>query len=162
METKIKAVSLEVPEDSNIILGYSHFIKTVEDLNEIIKTYVPQAKYALAFSEASGDRLLRFEGNDRHLIEVALENLKKLSAGHTFLIILKNAFPISILDAIKNCQEVGRIFAATSNPVDVILAEIERGCGILGVIDGYSPLGIEDATQRSKRIKLLREIGYKS
>jgi len=162
MEIKIKTVKLEFPENSNIILGYSHFIKTVEDLNEIIRTHVPQAGYALGFSEASGDRLIRFEGNDQELIEIVLENLTRLSAGHTFLIILKNAFPISVLNAIKNCQEVGRIFAASSNPVDVVVVETDRGCGILGVIDGYSPLGIEDKLQRNKRIKLLRDIGYKS
>ncbi len=162
MEAKINTVKLEVPEGSNIILGYSHFIKTVEDLNEIIKTHTPQAKYSLAFSEASGDRLIRFEGNDQELIEVAMENLTRLSAGHTFIIIMKDAYPISILNAIKNCQEVGRIFAATSNPVDVIVAELERGNGVLGVVDGYSPVGIENPSQRSKRIKLLRDIGYKS
>lgn len=155
-------VELAVPKDSNVILGYSHFIKTIEDLNEIINTQIPQAEYAIAFSEASGERLIRYEGNDGELVETAIEQIKKLSAGHTFIIYLRKAFPISILNQIKNCQEVGRIFAATANPLSVVLAKTERGNGVLGVIDGHSPLGVEEEEHKNKRRKFLRDIGYKS
>jgi hypothetical protein len=155
-------VEIELPKDSNVILGYSHFIKTVEDLNEIIATHAPQAKYAIAFSEASGVRLIRWEANDEELKERAIEAIQNLSAGHTFLIFLRNAFPIAILNQIKNCQEVGRIFAATANPLSVVIAKSERGNGVLGVIDGFSPLGIEDEENKNKRRKFLRDIGYKS
>lgn len=158
----VEIVEIDMPKDSNIILGYSHFIKTVEDLNEIIHVYAPQATYAIAFSEASGDRLIRFEGNDQELLETAVDGIKRLSAGHTFIIYLRNAFPISILNQIKNCQEVGRIFAATANPLSVVIAKSERGNGILGVIDGYSPVGVEEEGNKSKRRKFLRDIGYKS
>ncbi len=155
-------VDIELPKDSNVILGYSHFIKTVEDLNEIISIYAPNAKYAIAFSEASGDRLIRWEANDDDLRDRAIDAIGKLSAGHTFLIFLKNAFPITILNQIKNCQEVGRIFAATANPLSVIVAKSERGNGILGVIDGSFPVGVENEENKNKRRKFLRDIGYKS
>ena len=155
-------VDIELPIDSNVILGYSHFIKTVEDLNEIIATHAPHAKYAIAFSEASGERLIRWEANDDDLRGRAIDAISKLSAGHTFLIFLKNAFPIAILNQIKNCQEVGRIFAATANPLSVIIAKSERGNGILGVIDGSSPVGVENEENKNKRRKFLRDIGYKS
>lgn len=155
-------VEIDMPKDSNVILGYSHFIKTVEDLNEIIKTHIPQAKYAIAFSEASGERLVRHEGNDQELLETAVDTIKRLSAGHTFVIYLRNAFPISILNQIKNCQEVGRIYAATANPLSVVVAKSERGNGIAGVIDGYSPLGVEEEEHKVKRRQFLRDIGYKS
>lgn len=155
-------VDIELPKDSNVILGYSHFIKTVEDLNEIIATHAPQAKYAIAFSEASGDRLVRWEANDDELKEKAIESIRKLSAGHTFIIFLRNAFPISVLNQIKNCQEVGRIFAATANPLSVVIATSERGNGILGVIDGSSPVDVENGENKNKRRKFLRDIGYKS
>lgn len=155
-------VEIDMPKDSNIILGYSHFIKTVEDLNEIIKTYIPQAGYAIAFSEASGERLVRHEGNDQELLETAVDTIKRLSAGHTFVIYLRNAFPISILNQIKNCQEVGRIYAATANPLSAIIVKSERGNGIAGVIDGYSPLGVEEEEHKNKRKQFLRDIGYKS
>ena len=155
-------VEIDMPKDSNVILGYSHFIKTVEDLNEIIRTHVPQASYAIAFSEASGERLVRYEGNDEELLEKAVDAIKRLSAGHTFIIFLRNAFPISVLNQIKNCQEVGRIFAATANPLSVIIAKTDRGNGVAGVIDGYSPLGVEEEEHKNKRKKFLRDIGYKS
>ena len=155
-------VDIELPKDSNVILGYSHFIKTVEDLNEIIATHAPQAKYAIAFSEASGDRLVRWEANDDELKDKAIESIRKLSAGHTFIIFLRNAFPISVLNQIKNCQEVGRIFAATANLLSVVIATSERGNGILGVIDGSSPVGVENGENKNKRRKFLRDIGYKS
>lgn len=158
----LELVEIDLPKDSNIILGYSHFIKTVEDLNEIIKTYIPSANYAVAFSEASGERLIRYEGNDQGLRETAIDTIKRLSAGHTFVIYLRGAFPISVLNQIKNCQEVGRIFAATANPLSVIIAKSDRGNGIAGVIDGYSPVGIEEEENKIKRRKFLRDIGYKS
>lgn len=158
----VDIVDLVMPEGTNVILGYSHFIKTVEDLNEIIRTHIPQAGYAIAFSEASGERLIRYEGNDEELLEAAFENLKLISAGHTFIIFLRNAFPISVLNQIKNCQEVGRIFAATANPLSVVLAKAERGNAVLGVVDGSGPVGIEEEEHKNKRRKLLRDIGYKS
>lgn len=155
-------VDIELPQGSNVILGYSHFIKTVEDLNEIIATHLPQAKYAIAFSEASGERLVRWESNDDELKDKAIDAISMLSAGHTFLIFLRNAFPISILNQIKNCQEVGRIFAATANPLSVVIARSERGNGVLGVIDGSSPVGVENEENKNKRRRFLRDIGYKS
>lgn len=158
----MEIIEIDMPKDTNIILGYSHFIKTVEDLNEIIKTHIPQAGYAIAFSEASGERLIRHEGNDQELLETAIDTIKRLSAGHTFVIYLKNAFPISVLNQIKNCQEVGRIYAATANPLSVVIAKSDRGNGIAGVIDGYSPIGIEGEEHKNKRRKFLRDIGYKS
>ncbi len=159
---EFRIVDLDIPEGCNVILGYSHFIKTVEDLNEIIRTHIPSAKYALAFSEASGDRLVRFEGNDDSLVSWAIEAIKKLSAGHTFIVVMKNAYPIQVLNDIKNCQEVGRIFAATANPLSVLTFSTTRGWGIAGVVDGYSPLGVESEEHKNKRKQLLRDIGYKS
>ncbi|MEM3675508.1 MAG: adenosine-specific kinase [Thermoplasmataceae archaeon] len=158
----IDYVDVEIPEGANLILGYSHFIKTVEDLNEIIRTSIPSCKYAIAFSEASGPRLIRYEGNDNDLVQSAIKSLIKIAAGHTFIILLKGAFPINVLNQIKNCQEVGRIFAATANPLTVVVAKSQRGNGVLGVIDGFSPLGIEDDVRKSERKKFLRDIGYKS
>lgn len=158
----IETVKIEFPEGTNVILGYSHFIKTVEDLVEIIRTSRPDAIYAVAFSEASGDRLIRYEGNDKELIDKSIENIKNIGAGHTFLIILKNVFPIAILNQIKQCQEVGRIFAATANPLEVLIYRKGEGAGILGVIDGFTPLGIEKEPDREKRRDLLRKIGYKN
>ena len=158
----IETVKIEFPEGTNVILGYSHFIKTVEDLVEIIRTSRPDAIYAVAFSEASGDRLIRYEGNDKELIDKSIENIKNIVAGHTFLIILKNVFPIAILNQIKQCQEVGRIFAATANPLEVVIYRKGEGAGILGVIDGFTPLGIEKEPDREKRRDLLRKIGYKN
>ncbi len=155
-------IQLIKPENTNIILGYSHFIKTIEDLNEIIKTTIPEAEYAIAFSEASGDRLIRYEGNNDELIEYAINNIKNISAGHTFIIILRKAYPISVLNQIKMCQEVGRIFAATSNPLNVVIARFDSGNAVLGVMDGYSPLGTETDDDKIKRRKFLRDIGYKS
>ncbi|WP_337860018.1 adenosine-specific kinase [Ferroplasma sp.] len=159
---EINAVELEKPEGINIILGYSHFIKTIEDINEIIKTTIPNCEYALAFSEASGDKLIRYEGNNKELIEYSINNIKNISAGHTFIILLKNAFPISILPQLKMSQEVGTIFAATSNPIKVILARTENTNAIIGVADGYSPVGVESNADKEKRRKFLRDIGYKS
>ncbi len=161
MTLEIYSVPLEFPEGTNVILGYSHFIKTVEDLTEIISTAVPGAKFGLAFSEASGDKLARYDGTDEKLEKMAVDNIIRIAAGHTFLIILKNLYPINVLNAIKGCQEVGSIFAATSNPLEVIVAKGARGNGIIGVIDGFSPVGVENENDKNIRRKFLREINYK-
>jgi adenosine/AMP kinase len=158
---EIKAVKLEVPEGSNIIVGQSHFIKTVEDLYEVLIGGVPAAKFGVAFCEASGKCLIRSEGNDTAMIKIAQQNASKVAAGHTFIIVLKDAFPINVLNAIKMCQEVCTIYCATANAVEVIIAETDQGRGIMGVIDGASPQGIEDKTGVQWRKKLLRDFGYK-
>jgi len=158
---EITTVQLEIPEDCNVILGQTHFIKTAEDLYEIIITTVPQALFGIAFSEASGPCLIRTEGNDSGLIDVCGKNLQAVGAGHLFCILLKNAFPINILNQVKNCAEVCRIFCATANPVDVITAESSQGKGVLGVIDGFSPRGIETSEDKAHRKEFLRKIGYK-
>ena len=153
--------ALKFPSDCNIILGQSHFIKTVEDLYEALVTSVPEIKFGSAFCESSGPCLVRKEGTDNELIEIAVENMFRLGAGHSFLIILRNAFPINIMQAVKDCREVVNIFCATANPVEVILAQTEQGRGILGVIDGFSPKGIELDTDITHRKKFLLDIGYK-
>lgn len=159
METIIEKIKL--PEAYNMIFGMSHFIKTVEDLYEAMVNSFPNIKFGLAFNEASGPCLVRKEGTDTELMEIAVENQRRLGAGHTFLIVMKDAFPINVLPAIKNCREVLNIFCATANPVQVILAETEQGRGVLGVIDGFSPKGIELDTDITDRKKLLQNIGYK-
>ena len=161
MAVETYSVPLDFPEGTNAILGYSHFIKTVEDLTEIISTGVPGAKFGVAFSEASGDKLVRYDGTDAELEKIAVDNILRISAGHTFMIILKNLYPINVLNAIKGCQEVGSIFAATSNPVEVIIAKGTRGNGVIGVVDGFSPVGVENENDKNTRRKFLREINYK-
>jgi adenosine/AMP kinase len=158
---ELKIVKLEIPEGSNIILGQTHFIKTAEDLYEIVATTVPQAKFGIAFAEASGPCLIRYEGNSTELINVCVKNLQELGAGHVFCIVLQDAFPINILNQIKNCPEICRIFCATANPVEVIVAETSQGRGVLGVIDGLSPKGVERAEDKAHRKEFLRKIGYK-
>ena len=158
---ELKVEQLEFPEGCNIILGQTHFIKTVEDLYEIMVGTVPTVKFGLAFSEASGHCLLRVEGNDDELKRVAETNGLKLSAGHIFFLVLKDAFPINVLNSIKMCQEVCHIFCATANPVQVIIAETEQGRGILGVIDGASPKGVEKEEDVAWRKDLLRKFKYK-
>jgi adenosine/AMP kinase len=157
----LKTVSLVIPENGNIIVGHSHFIKTVEDLYEAIVNTVPQMKFGIAFNEASGDCLIRVDGNDPELEGIATENAQAIAAGHTFVIALRNGYPINILGRIREIPEVCNIFCATANPVEVILAESEQGRGILGVIDGSSPKGIESANDQEWRHGLLRKIGYK-
>jgi len=142
---ELKVVKVEIQEGCNIILGQTHFIKTAEDLYEIIATTVPQAKFGIAFTEASGPCLIRTEGNDSELISLCTKNLQELGAGHVFCILLRNAFPINVLNQIKNCPEVCRIFCATANPLEVVVAETSQGKGILGVIDGFPPKGVEGA-----------------
>ncbi len=158
---ELKTVRLAIPEGCNIILGQSHFVKTVEDLYETMVTSVPSPKFGIAFCEASGPRLVRRDGTDPELIRFAEQNAKALSAGHSFIIIMKDCFPINALNAIKSCPEVCHVFCATANPVEVVLAETEQGRGILGVIDGELPIGIEGEEDVKQRKELLRRFGYK-
>jgi len=159
METKI--YKLKVPEGTNVILGQTHFIKTAEDLYEIMMSSVPQIKFGLAFCEASGPCLVRSEGNDEELKRIAEESTFEIGAGHSFIIYIKDAFPINILNAVKNCPEVCNIFCATANPVEIIIAETDQGKGILGVIDGFKSKGIEKEEDKKHRKDFLRKIGYK-
>ena len=157
----LKIERLEIPEGCNIVFGQTHFIKSIEDLYEIVVGSVPNAKFGIGFCEASGHCLVRGEGNDDGLKDVAMKNALRVGAGHTFNIILKDAFPINILNAIKMCQEVCTIFCATANPVEVILAQSEQGRGVLGVIDGSSPKGMEKEDGVVWRKDLLRKFKYK-
>ena len=159
METQI--VKIKNPENLNMIFGMSHFIKTIEDLYEIMITSGTHVKFGIAFSEASGPCLIRHSGNDKSLIDLAVENLLHIGCGHTFIIFMRDAFPINVLNAIKNCQEVSRIFTASANPVEVIKVVTEQGGGVIGVIDGYAPQGVETEADIEKRIQFLRNIGYK-
>jgi len=161
MEAKIDVVPLRFPEGANIIVGQSHFIKTAEDIAEIMASTVPGAKYGLAFCEASGPCLIRTEGNERALVDDAVRCAQAVAAGHTFFLVLQNAFPINVLERIKSCQEVCRIFCATANALQVIVGGTDQGRGILGVIDGSSPLGVEGEKDRIERRSMLRRFGYK-
>jgi adenosine/AMP kinase len=158
---ELRSVTLEIPEGTNIIFGQTHFIKTVEDLYEIMVGSVPQARFGMAFCEASGACLIRVEGNDQELKKVATRNAQAVAAGHTFVLLLRDAYPINVLNAIKNCAEVCSIYCATANPVEVILVESSQGRGVLGVIDGFSPKGVEGPADLQWRKDLLRKIGYK-
>jgi uncharacterized protein len=158
---EIKAVVMEVPTNANIIVGQSHFIKTVEDLYEAVCTTVPQAKFGLAFNESSGACLTRAEGNDEALRDTAIRNAQSLGCGHAFVLIIQDAYPINVLNAIRNVPEVCSIFCATANPVEIVVAQSEQGRGVLGVIDGSSPKGIEGEQDIAWRRDLLRKIGYK-
>jgi uncharacterized protein len=157
----IELVDLKLPEDANIILGQSHFIKTVEDIYEAMVNTVPGVKFGVAFCEASGKCLVRFDGNDDELMKIATENAMNLSCGHSFIIIMKNAFPINVLGRIRDVPEVCTIFCATANPVSVIIAASETGRGIMGVIDGSKPTGIEGDEDKKWRKDFLRTIKYK-
>ena len=152
---------METPEGANIIVGQTHFIKSVEDLYEVMVGTVPNARFGIAFCEASCDRLVRKDGNDKEMIEVAVRNASSIASGHTFVIVMKDAFPINVLNAIKNCPEVCSIFCATANPVEVVIAETELGRGIMGVIDGFIPKGVEDGQDIRNRKALLRKLDYK-
>ena len=158
---ELKLIPVAIPENANVIIGQSHFIKTVEDLYEIMVTSVPQAAFGLAFNEASGACLVRAEGNDEELRAAAIDTALALSAGHAFVVYLRNAFPINVLNRIKDCPEVCRIFCATANPLQAVVAESEQGRGIVGVIDGSSPKGVEADAGREWRVGFLRKIGYK-
>jgi adenosine/AMP kinase len=158
---ELMLIKIENPNHYNLILGQSHFIKTVEDLYEALTNSVPQIKFGLAFCEASEKRLVRWSGNDEELIKLAQKNALNLSAGHVFIIFLKDAFPINVLKEVKNVPEVCRIFCATSNPLEVILVETEQGRGVIGIIDGLKTIGIEKDEDIAERKALLRKFGYK-
>ena len=158
----ISLVAIENPEELNMILGMSHFIKTVEDLYEALVTAVPGIQFGLAFCEASGPALVRYSGTNDELVELAKKNALALSAGHSFIIFLRDVYPINVLNAIKMVPEVCRIFCATANPTQVIIAGTEQGRGILGVIDGFASKGIEGEDDIAERKNLLRMIGYKT
>ncbi len=159
---KIYEVNVEKPSgEINVIIGYTHFIKSAEDIYEAVVTSVPSIKFGFAFCEASGDRLVRYEGTDEELINYAIKNCEKIGAGHAFIILLRNAYPINILNSLKNVQEITRIFVASSNPLQVIIGETEQGRAILGVVDGATPVGVENEEKREERKEFLRKIGYK-
>ena len=157
----LKNVKIEVPEGCNMILGQSHFIKTAEDLYELMVGTVPSAKFGIAFSEASGPCLIRTEGNEESCIQLASEICGKIDCGHAFTIVIKDAYPINVLNAVKMCPEVCSLYCATANPVEVIVMETEQGRGIMGVIDGFKSKGIEGESEKSARKEFLRKIGYK-
>lgn len=158
---ELKSVRLSVPDDSNIIVGQSHFIKTVEDIYEAVTNACAHCKFGIAFCEASGPCLIRVDGNDEELKKVAAENAISMGAGHTFVVLLKDAFPINVLNAIKACSEVCGIYCATANPLEVLIAETDQGRGVLGVVDGFSPKGVETEADVRARKDFLRKIGYK-
>ena len=157
----IITVRFEKPEELNFILGQSHFIKTVEDLHEAMVQASPSIKFGIAFCESSGPRLVRWSGNDQELIDLAVKNAQAIGAGHSFLILLREGFPINVLNAVKMVPEVCRIYCATANPVEVVVGESEQGRAILGVVDGGSPLGVEDEEDIAERKAMLRRFGYK-
>ncbi len=158
---RIEVVDIPVPEGTNIIVGATHFIKSVEDIYEALITSSTCIKFGLAFLEASGKRLIRYDGNDDELVKLAIEAAKRISAGHTFVISLRNAWPINILNRLKQVQEVITLYAATANPLQIIVAETDQGRGVLGVVDGFTPLGVESEEDRKERYEFLRKIGYK-
>jgi len=158
---ELKAVRVKNPDNINLILGQSHFIKTVEDLYEVLVTNVPGIKFGLAFAEASGDCKVRVEGTDESLKKLAQDNVLEIGAGHSFIILINNAYPINVLNAIKSVPEVCGIYCATANPVEVIVAETETGRAVLGVVDGFRPKGVESGEDVVWRKNLLRKIGYK-
>lgn len=160
-EIKIEVIDIPVPKGTNVIIGRSHFIKTCEDLYEALVTSTPTIKFGLAFCEASGECLVRHEGNDEELRKLAINTALKIGAGHTFVIYIKDAWPINVLNAIKQVQEVVELYVATANPVQVIVAETNQGRCILGVVDGFKPKGVEDSSKIKERRELLRKIGYK-
>lgn len=157
----LSVARMEVPEGANLILGQSHFIKTAEDLYEVVVNTVPGAKFAVAFNEASGPCLVRVEANDDELRRVAVANAQSIGAGHAFVLMIRNAYPINLLSRVRDCFEVCSIFCATANPVEVIVAQTELGRSILGVVDGSSPKGVESADDARKRREFVRKIGYK-
>lgn len=158
---KIEVINVPIPQGANVIVGQSHFIKTVEDLYETLVTSVPNIRFGIAFNEASGKRLVRYDGNDEELVKLAIDVALKIGAGHVFVLYIRNAWPINVLNAIKNVQEVVRIYAATANPLQVIVAETDQGRGVIGVVDGFTPLGVEDTNEKRERYEFLRKIGYK-
>lgn len=158
---EIKEIKINIPDGYNIIVGQSHFIKTVEDLYEALATASPAIKFGIAFCESSGRALIRFDGNDKECIDLAVNNANLIGAGHSFIIFLNGGFPINVLDRVKAVQEVVNIYVATANQISIIIAENETGRGILGVIDGVKPKGIEGPEDKEERRLFLRKIGYK-
>ena len=157
----LTSVRLEIPEGANLILGHSHFIKTAEDLYEAVVNTVPGAKFAVAFNEASGPCLVRVESNDDDLRRAAVSNALAVGAGHAFVLLIREAYPINLLSRVRDCFEVCSIFCATANPVEVMLAQTSQGRAILGVVDGSSPMGVEGAQEARQRHEFVRKIGYK-
>jgi adenosine/AMP kinase len=160
-EPAISVVGVEVPEGVNLIFGQAHFIKTVEDLYEALVGSSPHLRFGLAFCEASGARLVRRAGNDPELVELAVRHALAVGAGHSFLVLLREGFPVNVLNQVKAVPEVCRVYCATANPVQVLVAETDQGRGVLGVVDGWAPLGVEDENDERDRRALLRDIGYK-
>jgi adenosine/AMP kinase len=158
---ELHAVPIENPQGLNLIFGQSHFIKTVEDLHEVLVGAVPGIRFGLAFCESSGPRLVRTSGTDPALVDLAARNALAVGCGHTFLIFLGNAYPVNVLGAVRQVPEVCQVYCATANPVEVIVAATARGRGVLGVVDGQPPLGVEGAGEAGARYELLRKIGYK-
>jgi len=158
---KLHVISVPIPEGANIIIGRTHFIKSVEDIYEALVTSVPGIKFGFAFNEASGKRLVRWEGNDEELVKKAIEAALKIGAGHTFVLFIRNAWPINILNQLKNVQEIVELYVATANPIQVIVAETDQGRAIIGVVDGYPPVGVETEEDKKERKEFLRKIGYK-
>lgn len=153
-----EVVQVNIPEGANVIIGHSHFIKTVEDLYEVVVTTNPNMKFGLAFNEASGPCLVRYEGNDQELIDVAIDNARRIGAGHLFVLVIRNGYPINILNQIKNVQEVCRIFAATANPLQVLVAQTDQGRAVVGVVDGFAVKGVESEKDKEWRHNFLRQI----
>jgi uncharacterized protein len=158
---ELTAVRIDKPDDLNVIIGQAHFIKTVEDLHEALVGIGPHLRFGLAFCEASGPRLVRHSGNDDDLVELATKNALAVGTGHSFIVLLREGYPVNVLNAVKHVPEVCGIFCATANPVEVLIAETELGRGIVGVVDGSAPLGLENADDQADRRRLLRQIGYK-
>ncbi len=161
LHMQFNLVDLVLPPDSNLVLGQSHFVKTVEDLYEVMVNASAQIKFGLAFCEASGPCLIRSAGNDAELEQTAIDNATAIGAGHSFIILMQQGFPVNVLNAVKQCPEVCHIYCATANPVQVVIAASEQGRGIMGVIDGASPQGVEGPADIAERQKFLRQIGYK-
>jgi adenosine/AMP kinase len=158
---EFQTVRIETPEGANVILGQSHFIKTVEDLHEILVSAVPGAKFGVAFCESSGPCLIRSTGNDEALRAAAVRNAEAVGAGHFFAVILRDAYPINVLNAVKQCQEVCTVYCASANPIEVVVAATGQGRGVMGVVDGFAPKGVETAADAADRKAFLRKIGYK-
>ena len=158
---ELRTIRVHIPQGANVVIGQTHFIKTIEDLYEVFIGASPQIRFGIGFSEASGPCLIRFEGNDDELAQAAVRSLQDIAAGHVFVAFMRDAFPINVLNAIKMCPEVCRIYCATANPLEVVVAETEQGRGIMGVIDGSSPKGVEGDAEKAARKTLLRNFGYK-
>ncbi len=161
MSVKIDVVRVDIPENTNVIIGQSHFIKTVEDLYEALVSSSPSIKFGIGFCEASGKRLIRSDGNDEGLIKLAVEACRRIASGHVFVIYISNSYPINVLNRVKNVEEVTRVFASTANPLQVLVAETDQGRGVIGVVDGMTPLGVEGQEDKKERHDLLRKFGYK-